>query len=227
MTSILNILGEEQVWIDFYEQKVEPDYFRVSDAQELFLYIRSKRYMPVVDKILRGEELSIPQKKRIAKSDTSNKRIVYSLPDDEAMVLKLLTWLMIRKYDSYFSDNLYSFRPAYGAKDALKKLTKDSEISSYYSYKLDVSNYFNSIDIELLLPALRQLFSDDEPLYRFIESQLSDPRAIDNGSIVTETKGVMAGMPYAGFLANIFLTHLGSPEKFRGNTTQRSYKVYT
>ena len=55
MTSILNILGEEQVWIDFYEQKVEPDYFRVSDAQELFQYIRNKRYVPVVDKILSGE----------------------------------------------------------------------------------------------------------------------------------------------------------------------------
>ena len=161
MTSLLNILAEEQVWIDFYEQKVDPDYFRVSDAQELFQFIRSKRYMPVVDKMLSGEGLSIPQKKRIAKSDTSKKRIVYSLPEDEAMVLKLLTWLMIRKYDSYFSNNLYSFRPAYGAKDALKKLTKNPDISSCYSYKLDVSNYFNSIDIDLLLPILKIIFSDD------------------------------------------------------------------
>lgn len=208
MTSLLNILAEEQVWIDFYEHKVDPDYFRVSDAQELFQYIRSKRYMPVVDKMLRGEELSIPQKKRIAKSDTSKKRIVYSLPEDEAMVLKLLTWLMIRKYDSCFSDNLYSFRPAYGAKDALKKLTKNPEISSCYSYKLDVSNYFNSIDIDLFLPILKLMFSDDEALYRFFESQLSDNRALDNGNIVTEPKGVMAGMPYAGFFANLFLTPL-------------------
>ena len=208
MTSLLNILAEEQVWIDFYEQKVDPDYFRVSDAQELFQFIRSKRYMPVVDKMLSGEGLSIPQKKRIAKSDTSKKRIVYSLPEDEAMVLKLLTWLMIRKYDSYFSNNLYSFRPAYGAKDALKKLTKNPDISSCYSYKLDVSNYFNSIDIDLLLPILKIIFSDDVALYRFFESQFSDNRALDNGNIVTEPKGVMAGMPYAGFLANIFLTPL-------------------
>lgn len=208
MTSLLNILAEEQVWIDFYEQKVDPDYFRVSDAQELFRFIRSKRYMPVVDKMLSGEGLSIPQKKRIAKSDTSKKRIVYSLPEDEAMVLKLLTWLMIRKYDSYFSNNLYSFRPAYGAKDALKKLTKIPDISSCYSYKLDVSNYFNSIDIDLLLPILKIIFSDDVALYRFFESHFSDNRALDNGNIVTEPKGVMAGMPYAGFFANIFLTPL-------------------
>ena len=208
MTSLLNILAEEKVWIDFYERKVEPDYFRLSDAQELFHYIRDKRYVSVVDKILNGESLSIPHKKRIAKSDTSKKRIVYSLPEDEAIVLKLLTWMMIRKYDSFFSDNLYSFRPSYSAKDALRKLMSDSDISRCFSYKLDIHNYFNSIKVEKLLPALKNIFADDEPLYEFFSSQLSDLRAVDNGEIIQEQKGVMAGMPYAGFLANIFLTPL-------------------
>lgn len=208
MTSLLNILAEEKVWIDFYERKVEPDYFRLSDAQELFHYIRDKRYVSVVDKILNGESLSIPHKKRIAKSDTSKKRIVYSLPEDEAMVLKLLTWMMIRKYDSFFSDNLYSFRPSYSAKDALRKLMSDPDISRCFSYKLDIHNYFNSIKVENLLPALKNLFADDKLLYEFFSSQLSDMRAVDNGEIIQEQKGVMAGMPYAGFLANIFLTPL-------------------
>ena len=206
--SLLNILSDEKVWIDFYEQKVDPTYFRISDAQELFQYIRGKRYLPVVDKILRGEGLSIPQKKRIAKSDTSKKRIVYCLPEDETIVLKLMTWLMIRKYDWFLSDNLYSFRPNYGAKDALRKLTSDPEISQYYSYKLDVRNYFNSIDVNLLLPVLKQLFADDIPLYNFIALQLSDPRVLDGSKVVEESKGVMAGMPYAVFFANVFLTQL-------------------
>ena len=206
--SLLNILSDEKVWIDFYEQKVDPTYFRISDAQELFKYVREKRFLPVVDKILRGEGLSIPQKKRIAKSDTSKKRIVYCLPEDETIVLKLMTWLMIRKYDWFLSDNLYSFRPNYGAKDALRKLTSNPEISQYYSYKLDVRNYFNSIDVNLLLPVLKQLFADDIPLYNFIALQLSDPRVLDGGAVVEESKGVMAGMPYAVFFANVFLTQL-------------------
>jgi retron-type reverse transcriptase len=162
----------------------------------------------VVDKILNGESLSIPHKKRIAKSDTSKKRSVYSLPEDEAMVLKLLTWMMIRKYDSFFSDNLYSFRPSYSAKDALRKLMSDPDISRCFSYKLDIHNYFNSIKVEKLLPALKNLFADDKPLYEFFSSILSDLRAVDNGEIIQERKGVMAGMPYAGFSANIFLSPL-------------------
>ena len=206
--SLLDMLSDETVWIDFYERKVDPIYFRISDAQVLFNFIREKRYVPIVDRILRGEGLSIPQKNRIAKSGTSKKRIVYSLPEDETIVLKLLTWLMIRKYDWFFADNLYSFRPRYGAVDALKRLTKNPTTSQCYSYKLDVRNYFNSIDIELLLPILKQLFADDKPLYDFVATQLSDSRAIDNGEIVEEPKGVMAGMPFAGFFANVFLTKL-------------------
>ena len=206
--SLLDILSDERVWIDFYEQKVDPTYFRIADAQQLFQYVRQKRYLPVVERIRTGEGLSVPLKKRIAKADSLKKRIVYSLPEDEAMVLKLLTWLMIRKYDFFFSDNLYSFRPGYGVKHALKRILNDSESSQYYSYKLDVRNYFNSIDVNLLLPILNDLLKHDTPLYDFLMQQLSDQCVMDEGELIEEKKGVMAGMPYAVFLANVFLTPL-------------------
>lgn len=206
--SLLDKLSDEKVWIDFYERKVDPAFFRISDAKELFQYVRQKGYLPVVERIKSGKGLSIPMKKRIAKSGSSKKRVVYSLPEDETMVLKLLTWLMIRKYDACLPDNLYSFRPHYGAKDALKKLVSMPDISEYYSYKLDVRNYFNSIDIDLLLPQLKSLFADDEPLYDFIASQLSDSRVMDEGVLIEERKGAMAGMPFAVFFANVYLTQL-------------------
>ena len=206
--SLLDKLSDDKVWIDFYERKVDPAFFRISDAKELFQYVRQKRYLPVVERIKSGKGLSIPMKKRIAKSGSSKKRIVYSLPEDETVVLKLLTWLMIRKYNVFLPSNLYSFRPHYGAKDALKKLVSTPDISEYYSYKLDVRNYFNSIDINLLLPQLKSLFADDKPLYDFIASQLSDPRVMDEGVLIEERKGAMAGMPYAVFLANVYLAQL-------------------
>ena len=206
--SLLHKLENQSVWIDFYERKVDPAFFRISDAKELFQYVRQKRYLPVVERIKSGKGLSIPMKKRIAKSGSSKKRVVYYLPEDETMVLKLLTWMMIRKYDACLPENLYSFRSHYGAKDALKKLVSMPDISEYYSYKLDVRNYFNSIDIDLLIPQLKSMFADDEPLYDFIVSQLLDPRVIDEGILIEERKGAMAGMPYAVLLANVYLTQL-------------------
>ena len=47
--SLLDMLSDEKVWIDFYERKVDPIYFRISDAQVLFKFIREKRYVPIVD----------------------------------------------------------------------------------------------------------------------------------------------------------------------------------
>lgn len=206
--SLLDRLTEPEVWVDFYEQKVDPDYCRVSDAVELFRYVRNKRYLAVAERIVSGEGLSVPQKKRIAKAESSRKRIVYSLPEDETTFLKMLTWLMIRKYDYFFSDNLYSFRPGYGVKNALNRVLSDPKASGYYSYKLDVRNYFNSIDVSLLLPILEGMLADDKPLCRFLSGLLTDPRVIDDGCLIEEKKGVMAGMPYAVFLANVFLTPL-------------------
>ena len=206
--SLLNILSDDKFWVGFYEQKTDPDYCRISDAKDLFRFVREKRYKPVVDRIMKGQGLSVPVKKRIAKSDTSKKRIVYSLPQDETIVLKLLTWLLIREYDDYFSSSLYSFRPGYGSKDALRKLLHCPEISRCYSYKLDVRNYFNSIDVELLLPILKDLLSNDAPVYGFLAALLTDSRVMEDGVEIREKKGVMAGMPYAVFLANVYLTPL-------------------
>ena len=206
--SLLDKLSDEKVWIDFYERKVDPAFFRISDAKDLFQYVRQKRYLPVVERIMTGKGLSIPMKKRVAKSGSPKKRVVYSLPEDETMVLKLLTWMMIRKYDACLPNNLYSFRPHYGAKDALKKLVSIPDISEYYSYKLDVRNYFNSIDVDLLLPQLKSLFADDVHLYNFIASQLTDLRVLDEGILIEERKGAMAGMTYAVFLANVYLAQL-------------------
>ena len=174
--SLLDKLSDEKVWIDFYERKVDPAFFRISDAKELFQYVRQKRYLPVVERIKSGNGLSIPMKKRIAKSGSSKKRVVYSLPEDETMVLKLLTWMMIRKYDVCLPENLYSFRPNYGAKDALRKLVSMPDISEYYSYKLDVRNYFNSIDVDLLLPQLKSLFI---PINKTGRQAKNLPRQVD------------------------------------------------
>lgn len=206
--SLLDYLKDSDAWVGFYELKADSDFLRQGDAEAFFQYVRRKRYLPVVENILSGEGTSIPVKKQIAKEGSSRKRTVYMLPEDESLVLKLLTWLMIRKYDSKLPSNLYSFRPGMSAKSAFHKVISHKGIHQYCSYKLDIRNYFNSIDVQLLLPQLKELFVDDPGLYRFFSQLLSDPRAIESGEVVCEKKGVMAGIPTAVFFANVYLAAL-------------------
>ena len=206
--SLLDYLSDESSWIGFYDRKADPGFMRRDDSEELFQFIRQKRYLPVVERMRSGLGMSVPVKKLIAKEGSSRKRTVYMLPEDEATVLKLLTWLLIRKYDHCLSSNLYSFRPGVTVKSAFHRVIGHAGIHKYHTYKLDIRNYFNSIDVPTLLPQIKELFADDPHLYDFFAVQLSDPRVIENGTVVCERKGVMAGMPTAVFFANVYLTAL-------------------
>lgn len=206
--TLLDYLADMDVWVGFYEQKADMGFMREEDSQKLFHYIRQKRYLPIVERIQNGQGLSIPVKKYISKEGVSKKRVVYMLPEDEANVMKLLTWLLIRKYDNVLSRNLYSFRPGVSVKSAMKQIVLHHGIQQYYSYKLDIRNYFNSINIPILLASLSEIFADDPKLYDFFANMLSDLRVVEDGKVICEDKGVMAGMPAAVFFANLYLTAL-------------------
>ena len=97
---------------------------------------------------------------------SQKQRIVYTYPFAENTVLKLLTYLLLRKYDNLFSPNLFSFRPGRSAKDAIRSLTHVPDIRNMYAYKVDISNYFNSVQIPLLLPMLEDVLQEDPRLFQ-------------------------------------------------------------
>ena len=203
--SLLDMLSDREQWEKFYEYKTSlvcPKQF----SAELRAFIDREGYLPVCERIGRGEAFPLPRKSVVSKMSSQKKRIVYTYPKDENTVLKLLTYLLLRKYDGLFSPNLYSFRPGRTAKDAFRCACRGA--AGTYSYKVDVSNYFNSVKIPLLLPILEEALSDDEPLYRFLRSLLAEEFVLEGGKEVEEEKGIMAGTPLASFYANLYLSDL-------------------
>ena len=139
---------------------------------------------------------------------SQKKRIVYIYPPAENTVMKLLTWLLLRKYDGLFSDGLYSFRPGRTAKDAVRRLTRRKNAGSAWAYKVDIHNYFNSVPVPRLIPKLETAVADDPELLRFLRRLLEEPEVLEKGQPVTEEKGIMAGTPIASFYANLYLADL-------------------
>ncbi len=205
--SLLDLLDRRSVWERFYEYKRSlalPKRF----TEELRVFIDEERYRPVCDAIKSGAPFPLPKKSVISKMGSSKKRVVYTYPDPENTVLKLLTHLLLRRYDDLFSDGLYSFRPGKTAKDAVRDLLKTGSLPELFSYKVDIHDYFNSVPVELLLPMLRDALADDGPLCAFLSSLLTEPRVLDRGIPVFERKGIMAGTPLSSFYANLFLSDL-------------------
>ena len=87
-------------------------------------------------------------------------------------------------------------------------LTRTPNIRKMWSYKVDISNYFNSVPVERLLPLLRKTLAGEPEICRFLESLLTNPLVNDHGKLIPEEKGIMAGTPISTFLANLYLAHM-------------------
>ncbi len=207
--SLLEKLGDRAEWERFYAYKTHlacPKAY----AKKLRALIDSGQYEEAVRAVSEGAKAPLPRRAVISKLYSQKKRVVYTYPEPFGSALKLLTYLMLRAYDGMFSNTLYSFRPGTSAKDAVLRLRAACAGKELWAYKADISNYFNSLPVDRLLIRLKALLLDDPKLYAFLEGLLLEPRALWNGGIVEEEKGIMAGTPQSAFFANLYLSELDS-----------------
>ena len=203
MDSILSRLEDQAVWEEFLAHRLMKCRFTWSSFDFADEYVATEGYLPAARKLLQ-EGPGIPEHLSVNKMGSGKKRIVYHFGDDETRVLKLLAHLLYR-YDEAFAPNCYAFRRGRTASDAVFDLRRQLRGKRMWAYKLDIHDYFHSISIPLLLPRLKALLADDPALYAFFERLLSDDRALEKGSVVHESRGVMAGTPTAPFLADVYL----------------------
>lgn len=205
---ILSCLSDPAQWQAYFEYKRDGGHLLHWEEKDLSRFIAEERYRPVVERILSGGTFPPPKRSAISKMNSSKKRIVYTYPKAENYVLKLITYLLLRRYDHLFAPNLYSFRAKHSAKDAIRALAHAPGIDRMWSYKADISDYFNSIPVERMLPILERALCDEPELYRFLAGLLTDPRVNDRATLIEERKGIMAGTPVSTFLANLYLAEL-------------------
>ena len=205
--NIIDKLSEKEIWNTFLSHKIAQGNISEKDIEDLRSFIDCEEYIPVVNKIRNSEGFSAPHKTLINKSKAGRKRAVYIFKREENYVLKLISYLL-RDYDYLFSPNLYSFRKESGVKKATEDVLKIRDLDKRYVYKADISDYFNSVDIDILLPELKEVLSDDTKLYMFFEALLKNPYVLYDGELIEERKGIMAGVPVSAFLANFYLREL-------------------
>lgn len=205
--SVTDLLSDERVWEKFLEYKSSLKKPK-DELSYLHEFAEKREYLPVCEMIDNNREFPLPRKAVINKTSSSKSRVVYMYPKRETTVLKLLTYLLLRKYDNLFSSGLYSFRPGRTAKDAVRRLPGIGRRESMFSYKADISNYFNSINVDMLIRQLKSVLADDPKLLNFLCRLLTEKRVRDGEEIITEEKGIMAGTPLSAFYANLFLREL-------------------
>ena len=205
--SLLDELKKDSFWKEFLEYKSAGKNMSSRDEQDLRKYIEEAEYLPVLDGIYRGVRFPLPQIKELNKKSSGKKRVVFVFDREENYVLKAISYLL-HKYDRLFTDDLYSFRKNIGVKKAIADIINKPHLRSFYSYKVDIHDYFNSVDTDIMLNLLKEALNDDLPLYNFISAILTDPDVRTSTGTESRRKGIMAGVPISGFLANLYLKEL-------------------
>lgn len=200
----LSQLTLQETWEAFLAYRLMKGRFNWHEFDEADAFVEHEDYLPLATKIAQGESLGIPKRKIVNKMGSGKKRVVYNFAPDEMLILKLIAFLLYR-YDDQFAPNCYAFRRGLKASDAIFRINKAIRGQNMWAYKLDIHDYFNSIDIDILLPMLAEMLANDLPLYHFFEKLLTTNLAISNGQVIEEKHGVMAGTPTAPFLADVFL----------------------
>ena len=218
--SLLDQLDKPEVWQGFLAYKQLKGHLSRGDEAALEELIATRGYLDLAHALQAGEALPPPEKIRINKLGAKRKRVVYAFDAQLMWVLKLMAWLLLR-FDERQPAGCYSFRRDHGVHRALGTIIRTPGINGMWCCKLDISDYFNSIQVPLLLPIVRDVLGDDPPLVAFFEQLLCAGVALDEGILINEEHGVMAGMPTAPFLANLYLCQLDAWFTQRGYTYAR------
>lgn len=202
---ILDAICKKEKWEEFLAYKTEHRHLDKKEQKLLEEYIAGEKYLSAYEKLKNGTfPGEYATKKFINKSGTKKKRVVYSFSDDINLALKFIAHYLY-VYDDKLEENCYAFRKNHGVKQALGRLKGIRKLSGMYCFKADIHNYFNSIDVPLLLEKMDFLREDDAVLYGVFERILLEKCVNFSGHIIVEERGAMAGIPIAPFLANIYL----------------------
>lgn len=205
---MLEKLCEHNVWTEYFSYKKERNLLDKDEEKRLYEFVYNKKYENIAQGIINGTyEFGIPERKELSKMGTDKKRIVYTFSEEENMILKLLSYLLY-KYDDCLSPNCYAFRREIGSRRAITDLLGNEKIIGMNSFKADISNYFNSIDIDILSDILSEVVNDDEKLLDFLLKLLRNDKCRWQNEIISEKKGVMAGTPTSPFFANLYLREM-------------------
>ena len=204
---LLECMRDHEKWLEFLQYKIESGHMPKTRMEELRNYIEEKRYIDALNRFCSENDSPYPQVRVLNKKNTNKKRVVFTYDTDENYVLMMMSYLLY-EYDTCLMPNVYSFRRDTGVKKAIKTITAHPDIDRMYSYKVDIQDYFNSVDIEKLLPLLQGIFVGDMEAYEFLSKILCNPYVYREGELLEMKKGIMAGVPVSAFLANVYLTEM-------------------
>lgn len=135
----------------------------------------------------------------------------------------VVTMYLEPELEPHFHADSYGYRPGKSAHDALA-VARERCWRYDWVIDLDVKGYFDNIDHELLLRAIRK-HTDCKWILLYVERWLKAPAQTAEGELISREKGTPQGGVVSPVLANLFL-HYAFDVWMRSNYPQTPFERY-
>ncbi len=181
------------------------------DGRTLYDFARhTAQNVDLLHRLLSAREFHFREGLAFHYNFNGKRRTIYIFPWEERIVDVLLYQTLTRYFHAAFSPRSYAYRHrGFGVdacqRDIARALRRAGE--PLYFFKRDVSNYFPSIDHDILLDGLREWIDPDDYLWELILERVKF-RFRDGEQTLDAARGAPFGAAIACWLANVYLTPL-------------------
>lgn len=170
---------------------------------ELLQRIREGRYKP-----------SPVRRKNIPKPDGTGVRKLGIPTVVDRIIQQAIAQKLQPLFEPLFSEGSYGYRPGRSAQQAIRKVKEYAQLGYSYAVAVDLTQYFDTLNHELLMSLLRKQIQDTrvtELIKKYLKSGV-----MEKGVYCKTEEGSPQGGPLSPLLANIYLNEFDQEMKGRG-----------
>ena len=210
--SPLDALVTDEPWVDAVEVSRARNPRRCDRIAEYERILDAGVHLCIGAEVLGCRYRPAPPKEAWLNKAGGRKKRLFLYPPADELLFRVVNRLMQSAALVSASPWCTSFLPGGGARAAFRRVMTDGEVDGKAALRLDVRDYFNSIDVHHFFAVLPEPFTTG-PMGALLRASLLDP-SIQRG-------GVMAGTPIAPMLATLYLRDLDEEIAATGATYAR------
>jgi len=164
-----------------------------------------KEIKMLVSELKAGKWIPEPYLKKEIPKKTKEMRTLGLLSVRDKVVQQAIKMLIEPKFENVFFENSYGYRPDKGHTKAVRRaLHECQKQENRFILRLDIDNYFDTVNHEILFQRLRQVVKDEE-VVRLVELCTKMGMVTNKNKWKDVTSGVPQGAVLSPLLANLYM----------------------
>jgi len=200
------LLCDKTYWQVTYDKAISTGKYSAKCLDNVYYLITTNKYKNIAKQICEAKyDFGIPEKIKIAKSESNKFRIIYKYEEFDRYLLSVLYRVTSVIFSDSISSLCFSYKTGVCTADAIREIYSKATSKAIYGVKLDIHAYFNSVSEKWLRTCIDDLIDKDSNIYKVFDELFFNNKVVYHGEKIEEFKSLIPGCALGSFFANYCL----------------------